>query len=322
VTESWFDLRGGLLRVNAEAELLAPLLIYLAPLRCPPGPACFDLSIAWGVPEEAPAGMTLAFSGELPEGGTAALRLAPGRRRLDVEGRLSAEVDERAAQARMRVAPGCERWTRASAGMLCLDAALRAAGQILAHAAAVIPPGRAEAILLCGPSGRGKTTTTLALALGGFAVLTDDASILGGAERALRVWGLPRPMKLHRNSLALLPALGAVAGPTWNEEDEQGLQIDALRSLIDVRGPEPAPLAGVVWLGERSAGPHLLRPAGRADLLAWLAADNVQRAPQGVAEDSIARFNALARAVMACRVYELQVGADLPSLAEMLARAF
>ena len=97
----------------------------------------------------------------------------------------------------------------------------------------------------------------------------------------------------------------------------------AARRRIAFRRLRPArpDAAGVVWLGERSAGPHLLRPAGRADLLAWLAADNVQRAPQGVAEDSIARFNALARAVMACRVYELQVGTDLSSLAETLARA-
>lgn len=313
--ENWFDLRGGLLRVSTEASLMAPLLTYLEPLRAAAGRACVDLSIAMGEPEAAPPGAALAFRDELPEGGMATQHMAPGRLWLTVDGCLSAVVDQEARTARIMVSPGGELWIGGSAGVICVDAALRAAGQTLVHAAALVPPGGSGAILLCGPSGHGKTTTVLAMALEGFTVLTDDAAVLACKDGAPWAWGLPRPMKLHRHSLRLLPALAPALGTAWNAEDEQAVDAAALRRLIDLRGPKPMALHGIVWLGERVSGPHVFRPTARAEIMARLAADNVRRGPLGVADDSMDRFTALARAVATCRVYEIRVGSNLAGLA-------
>lgn len=315
----WFDLRGGLLRVWAPEVLLEPLLTYLRPLRCGPGAACFELNLEAGVPERPPDDMVFTFQGTLPEGGIGTQWTAPGRRWLTVDGRLSAAVDEAARRARIVVTADGTRWIGASAGIMCLDAALRSTGQALVHAAAFLPSRHAEASLLCGPSGRGKTTTTLALALHGFSVLTDDASVLAFNGGKPHVWGLPRPMKLHRHSLELLPALRPALGADWNVDDEQAVDPDRLRHVIDLRAPEPMPVANIIWVGERVAGAHLLRPIARGDMMALLARDNARLGPLGVAEDSLHRFTALARTVAACRVYELRVGSDLPALAPFLA---
>ena len=69
--------------------------------------------------------------------------------------------------------------------MLAMIDMLRAADQHVMHAACLASPGRpsgdaspARAVLISGQSGRGKTTTALALAHGGLTLLADDASFI------------------------------------------------------------------------------------------------------------------------------------------------
>src|SRR5690606_27351699 len=115
-----------------------------------------------------------------------------------------------------------------------LYAMLHVTGQMLVHAAALRLPDADAALVLFAPSGAGKTTTSLALALQGFGLLTDDATVLSGGDRstAACVWGLPRPPKVHRNTAELLPALGKLLGPKWNADGEQALSPEVLRSAI------------------------------------------------------------------------------------------
>ena len=61
----------------------------------------------------------------------------------------------------------------------------------LLHAAALAPPeavvaeGRPRALVLVGPSGRGKTTASLALARAGWAYLSDETAVIDPAQRTV-----------------------------------------------------------------------------------------------------------------------------------------
>lgn len=71
----------------------------------------------------------------------------------------------------------------------------RAAPGWLLHAAAIEIDGRA--LVLCGPSGAGKTTLTLALASRGFRLLTEEVVWI---DQAGMVRGLPRPLHVPEDN--------------------------------------------------------------------------------------------------------------------------
>jgi adenylate kinase family enzyme len=79
----------------------------------------------------------------------------------------------------------------------------RAAPGWLLHAAALDVDGRA--LVLCGPSGAGKTTLTLALASSGLRLLTEEVVWI---DKAGSVRGLPRPLHVPERSAqrAQIPA--------------------------------------------------------------------------------------------------------------------
>jgi hypothetical protein len=93
----------------------------------------------------------------------------------------------------------------------------------------------AGAYLLCGPSGRGKTTTSLGLADAGAALLSDDITVVHG-RGAPHVWPGPRGSRV----------LGS--------DGEK-----SVRFLADRPPERPVELRGVVVLGPRGAGFGLRR---------------------------------------------------------------
>jgi len=311
-----FDLNGVCLRVMARAELLRPLLVYLDPLGgrdvlCEPE---FAVRInAWTGDPELPAGATRLFEGTLPEGVHGRMHELGEERWLTVPGRLALRLRPEAAD--IRVAEGSEGLVGGSAGILAIEAALARSGQTLAHAAALTLPGQERALLLFAPSGAGKTTTALALALGGFGLLTDDAAVLGGMARSPTVWGLPRPLKVHRHSAAMLPAIAPLLGEDWDRNDEQALARETLAWIAPLPPPRPVALGAMVLLGERTGSArHRLTALPRAELLLRLARDNVSNGPRGLPHGQLRRFQALAGVVAALPAYELRVGSELASL--------
>ena len=90
------------------------------------------------------------------------------------------------------------------------------------HAATLVGQTAAgpRAIILAGVSGVGKTTTSLALAHAGLTLLADDATFLVRRDGSLKVWGFPRPCKVHRNSLAMMEWLAKLEdNPVWRSDE-------------------------------------------------------------------------------------------------------
>jgi hypothetical protein len=321
LVERWFDLNGAPMRVEApDAALIAPLLPYIGPLGAAPQPesAHFHVTVVRETPQAAPAGARLINDGPLPEGTPHRLSVDGDTRWLVVPDRLSLRFSKAKRSARVQVAPGAEALVGGSAGIVLIEGVLAAAQLRL--------PQREAAVCLLAPSGTGKTTTSLALALQGFGLMADDATVLtapggaSGAERR-RAWGLPRPLKVHQRTAELLPQVGRLLGPIWNVEGEQGLSGTALQSVIDVLPPRPVPLAAFIALGPRVEGEHRVCPISKSDLLVRFAGDNVSGSPYGVLEDDLARYQSIARAVAETPALELNIGSCLDSLSACILAA-
>jgi hypothetical protein len=326
--EACFDLNGAGLRVLADdSALLDPLLPYLGELGAQPGMrSSFLLDVTRKAHLDPPPEAELLFDGPLPEGPSSQLLVEPsGTRWLVVPGQITLRIAPDAPTARMSVRPGREALIGGSVGIHLIETVLRRGGQHLLHAAALQQPGREGALLLFAPSGAGKTTTALALALDGFGLLADDASVIIPASTAAaghhRVWGLPRSLKVHQATAAMLPRIGALLADRWNREGEQVLTRHALRSVADVGAPRPRRLAAVVVLWPRVSGGHQIVPIKRSDALVQLAADNVFRAPRGVLADGLQCFDSLSRIVSDVATYKLSVGSDLSRLGHVVMSA-
>jgi hypothetical protein len=142
--------------------------------------------------------LPLVWSGAFPEGGSGRLFEDAERCLLEVTGSCRVDIEPGSRRAVVSLADGGMRRFMGSASMLVLDLTLLAGGQHLVHGASLLRPATGGAILVCGPSGRGKTTTSIALARGGFGLMTDDASVLTLDGGRVRVWGMPRALKVHR----------------------------------------------------------------------------------------------------------------------------
>jgi hypothetical protein len=271
-----------------------------------------DQSVATGLP--------LAWSGAFPEGGSGRLFESNERCVLDVTGACVVDIEPGLRKATARLATDGMRRFMGSASMLVLDFVLLAGGQHLVHAACLMRPDTGGAILVCGPSGRGKTTTSIALARGGFGLVTDDASVLEFGSDRVRVWGLPRALKVHRHTVALMPWLAPLLGD-WAAHEEQGVLLHDIAAYVQITRPSPEPLEAIILLGSRSAGEHRFARLSKSEALIEIAADNVAWFESGAPQRSATLFDALARAVAATPTYRLQAGPDLDALPAFLERA-
>jgi hypothetical protein len=92
------------------------------------------------------------------------------------------------------------------------------------HASAVVRDG--TALLLTGPSGRGKSTLTWAAAGAGFRILADDMVFVQLAP--LRVWGMPAFLHLPEDSRRFFPELAdAPVGLTSSGKEKIPLDLRA-----------------------------------------------------------------------------------------------
>ena len=85
------------------------------------------------------------------------------------------------------------------------------------HCACLVHDG--FGLLLGGQSGAGKSTLSLALALEGFAFLSDDWTYFSRSCAEVHAWGLPTPLKLLPDAVRHFPELhAATVAPSLNAE--------------------------------------------------------------------------------------------------------
>lgn len=265
--------------------------------------------------------LPLTWEGQLPDGYAGRVFEADGLAVLEVAdgGVLAIDHVERKAVAEFR--PGSDARFFGSAVMLVVNAALAAGGQHMVHAASLIEKRSGRAVLICVPSGGGKTTTALALARDGFSLMTDDASALIPDAARPHVWGFPRALKVHRKTAELLPWLGNLPD-RWDENGEQGIAIDGLAGRIDVAARrEPVELAAIFQLGPRSAGDHAISLLPKSEMLVAIAHDNVAWRPAGMVPRAVRRFDAVAQAVAQVPTFIISAGAELATLPALVAAA-
>lgn len=135
------------------------------------------------------------------------------------------------------------------------------AGELLLHAAAVRT--EAGAVVVCGPSGRGKSTLAAVLDALGMPMLAEDVVAVTVVEDVALVWPGPLDARVDARTNALL-ATGA-GMPT-----HATVRGKRLRSAGDAHGADPVPVVAVVTLEAREPAPAVVRPLSAADAMAWV----------------------------------------------------
>ncbi len=253
--------------------------------------------------------MSDGFAGRIYESDDAAF--------LIVEDKVAALLAHAEGRAEVYTKPGSEREFFVSASIPIVDSALAIENQHLVHAGCLVGERSGKAILICAHSGAGKTTTSIALARRGFALMTDDASVIVPGNGQPRVWALPRDLKVHRKTAELLPWIGPLAD-VWDANGEQGIPVAALRDRMAVIDPEPVELGAIVLLGTRSAAGHSLSPMSKPEMLVALAHDNVAQRTAGMTAKARHQFDVLADVVSRVPGFMLNAGEELDTLPELM----
>ncbi len=317
--ERHYDLNGLRLTVDAEPPPLAGFLDFvLGPFAVANRSAGdFTITVETGdCPPVAPAG-EMQWEGLLPERLESVLVRNGDNRTLHVPPHYQATSERSRRRARILVGKEGGRWLSGTLAFWLLDEMLIGAGRHLLHAACLARPAGGDGLLIFAASGTGKTTTALALARNGYALVGDDVAVLEFRDGSPWVWGLPRPVNLHRRTAAMLPWLAPVVGP-WAEAAEQRVELDALAACVARARADARPCAGVVLLQAPGAGEHRALPLAKAEALVQSATDNVRLAPGGLDEDGERLFDALAQLIAAVPAVSLRAGSDPASLAPAL----
>lgn len=268
--------------------------------------------------QESPAG-NLAFDGEVPEEGHCRMIDGGGIVHLIFPGLQTASINADEGWAEIRVHPDAKvKWTLL---MMVLDAALDAGGQHILHTAGLTLPGREALVLVHAPSGTGKSTTSLALASQGFGLCSDDVMILKlASDGGITAWGLPRKVKVHRNTAAMLPFVAPCLGDKWDTNGEQAVSLERLAEVIRIEETVDRPVVALLHLARSADAQTRLVPMARTDAMVALAADNVRTGMTGLLPAQKRRMATIAMLVKAVPTFTLEVGAN-PAEASTLIRA-
>ncbi len=323
MTVAHFDLAGSLFEVTAEhGRLIEPFETFLGELSVE-GTAepAFRLAVRYGTPAAVPEGAKIICDDPDNEGGPCHFAEIGHELYLLFPEKVSLRLDGGERSAEMVVAPGCENKINATAGIHAIDAAISASGQYLLHSAGLTLPGGGASILVYGPSGAGKTTTALALAGAGFGLASDDAMVLRVNDSGASAWGLPRSLKVHRRTCAMLPWLAPLVTDDWDDADEQVLRRDQLRGIIDIEAAKPVPITAICHLVRDNDPASAVVALSRTDALTSLVADNLRTGRTGLLPAGKRLFDALARLVSQVPVLEIHADGNPAAMAPLILSA-
>ena len=248
-----YNLNGFTFGVAAGDEQLASFLDpILAPLACPPTASCdWIVELSPVAVIDVPTDARRIFEGPLPEGLTCAMVEDGDGRKLIVPGHFAMWFRRAARRTDLSFVPGKEDGLGGTAAFWMLDDLLAAHGRFLLHGGLVVDPKSESSIAIFAPSGTGKTTTVLALAHAGFCLAGDDALVLDVGEDGCGMWAVPRKLKVHRKTAALLPWLDPLLTGNWID-NEQALEIGALQPVVSCALPRRRRVGLVVAQPKRS----------------------------------------------------------------------
>lgn len=321
------DLAGSAVRLTMpRGDFLKRLMPTIGPLMLDAAEAAlrqpdYDIVCRRGMLAEPAPDAQLIAGSELPGEGLSIMTandqaiwvVLPGQATLTIErGRRLAEI---------AILSGKERRIAGSCFMLALEDAIDRSGQFILHAACLeLPDGRGS-VLIHAPSGTGKTTTTLAMLGAGFGLCSDDATILRMTDGAIVAWGLPRDLKVHRNTAAMLPWVMPLLIGEWDEQDERALPRARLGDRFRLAGREPKPVAGVFSLARSPDGRSAVEPLSPVEAAVELTADNVRVGATGLLPIQARRFDGVLALLDSAPTFRLSVGSDLDAIAPAVLRA-
>ena len=310
MTIRYFDLQGASLAVSATDFALIEVfgrILDQPGYEQPPAPVCFALEIGIGMPEAPPAGALLLHHGPVLDEGEATALTDGGDMVQIFAGKASLRLS--GISARLIVAPEEMMRIRMNLGILALERALLASGQLPIHAAGLtLPDG--EVVMVIGRSGAGKTTAALALCSAGFGLCSDDLVIVRMEGEGVVAWGLPRSMKVHRHTAALLPWSTPLLTGEWSAEDERPLPLAKLREVALVEGSTPRKVAAIYLLQRSAEATSTIVPVAQAEVFGVAAADHLCTSNVGVLREQAARFAQLAELFRRVPAFGLVVGAN------------
>jgi hypothetical protein len=322
VRRTHFDFWGASLLVEADSSRWIDLWERLFPeyhTTCPPKTErIFHVVMETRRDPAIDHDLPLTWRGRQPDGFEGQIFEMDERLVMQIEDAVAMTIDYENGIARVYAQPDGHRMFQGSAVMQLIDASLGFFDRCLVHAAALIDRRTSKALLLSVKSGGGKTTTSLALARNGFALMTDDAAVVGQADGIPCVWGLKRPLKVHRRTAEMLPWVGPMSD-AWDEQGEQPVALGAIADRMDISGPEGAPLGAIMEIGARTDGASTVYRIAKSQALIALAHENVGGRALGLTPRAQRRFSMLARTVAATESFMLRAGGDLDELPRVVA---
>lgn len=304
-----------MLGVRAETvDLLKGLNFFIGERRlAQPKMPNFLLNIACRAPVRLPDGAEILYQGPLYDEGNCVFARTCDTYWLVFPGTASLTIRPEARTAEIMVTDSGLAHTHGSMIALALEFVLDADGQQVVHCAGLSIPNSDRMLLLCAPSGTGKTTTALALAHAGFSLAGDDAMVLCKNGDEVRAWGLPRAVKIHQHTVEMLPWLNSVIGPHWDAAREQAVARAQLKGLFQT--DDRSRRVTDILLLKRDTGPDtLIKEIEKTEMLAALAADNLRNSDAGPISSQWRRYEMLANVVSFASTRELIISAEMASL--------
>lgn len=295
--------------VAERAGLGEPIFPQLAGFEQPEGPVSHEIVVREAAGDDIPTEGDLIWSGKLVDGLYAEISANGDRQQFRVPEQLSIVEEIGRPQTEVQVTATAEQPFRSMAGAVLFDMMLRGHGLMTIHSASLMVPGRDELVLLFAPSGFGKTTTSLALALGGYGHMGDDVVILRQEGSELFGWGMPRTLKVQRRTAAMFPEIAPHLGEFGGEEDEAPLTRAALADLMPLPDVSNSyKIAAVVVVGPRTESEASLVRLSKADALSVILTDNIGLLGGSVPRAQQVLFRLLSKLVSATPTFRLDAG--------------